>query len=106
MIKFDPSYFFDGVTISSGFTNLSKSSPLIYPKVIIASRSDELSVYAFFATSAALSYQIWEFKAVISIRELYRFVSIFSLFASIPSTQLTLNELIASLNIRIDCKIL
>ena len=52
-----------GLTMSLGTTALSNSSPVIYPNATTASRNVVPSLYAFFATTQALSYPMNGFNA-------------------------------------------
>ena len=60
-----------------GLTHLSNSSSVRYLSFIVSSLKVVLLWYAFFAISAHLSYPNLVFKEVISIKEFFRFSSIF-----------------------------
>lgn len=62
------------------------------------------SLWAFFAIAAALSYPIYGLRAVTSIKDSFIILLILSLFASIPTTQLSLKLSHASPRRVMECR--
>src|SRR5699024_2344764 len=97
-------YYYLGCVISLGSTYSSNCFSVNNPNSTAVSFNVELFSNAVLAILAAFSYPICGLRAVTSIKEFLRCLSISSRFGSIPLTQRSSNESMLSANKLQDCR--